>query len=132
MTSVVDLIKADHKAVEELFAKAKNCTSEPDKRHIADKICIELKKHAYAEEAVVYPHLPEDMREHALDEHDEIRSAVDGIESGQGLLDDHLKALEEAVTHHVGEEEESVLPHLEERETAILESLGKEFEEAKQ
>lgn len=131
MTSVVDLIRADHDAVEKMFEDYWEMNSHPDKRHHAEKICAELDKHANAEEEKVYQHISEDIREHSIEEHDKIREAIDMIKSGEGLLDDHMHKLEDAVKHHVAEEEDKLLPELEARGPEVLESLGAEFEEAK-
>lgn len=128
--NVVELIRADHAAVEDMFDKYHDLAA-PDKRHLAEKICDELDKHASAEEEKVYQHIDAELREHSIEEHDQIRAACEKIKSGQGDLDTHVAELEQAVTHHVQEEEENLLPQLEQRDEAVLDSLGKEFEEAK-
>jgi len=133
MTSdIVDLIRMDHKAVEELFAKVRTCHSRPDKLHLADKIAMELMKHMAAEENVVYPHLPFEMRQHAKEEHCDAREFIDRIITGVGDLDTTLESLHEAIVHHVEEEETDMIPWLcNNREHLDLDSMGVKFEEFK-
>ena len=51
----IALLKADHRAVEELFEKFEKASGDGRKRGIAEKICMELTIHAQIEEEIFYP-----------------------------------------------------------------------------
>src|ERR1044072_3294922 len=53
--SAIDLLKADHRKVEELFKKFEQLDDSAQKREIVHQICQELIVHAMLEEEIFYP-----------------------------------------------------------------------------
>ncbi|MBS0360529.1 MAG: hemerythrin domain-containing protein, partial [Proteobacteria bacterium] len=51
----IALLKADHRKVEELFAKFEKASGQKQKRQIAEQICMELAIHTKIEEDIFYP-----------------------------------------------------------------------------
>jgi DUF438 domain-containing protein len=106
------ILAADHREVEDLFAKFENASGEERKREIANKICTELKIHAMIEEEIFYPAcesaVEEDLYKEAFVEHDGakllINEIVDGA-PGEDFYDAKVKVLQEQIEHHVKEEE---------------------------
>ena len=109
----VALLKADHRAVEELFEKFENASGDGRKREIAEKICMELTIHAQIEEEIFYPacegKVEEDMLKEAYVEHDGAKVLIAEIEKGgpdDEYYDAKVKVLSEQIEHHVQEEEQ--------------------------
>lgn len=112
-TDAIALLKADHRKVEDLFAKFENAGS-GSKQAIAEQICNELKIHSMIEEEIFYPSLKgkiedEDALDEAYVEHDGakvlINDIMDGSGSGDEFYDAKVKVLQEQIEHHVKEEE---------------------------
>ena len=106
------ILAADHREVEDLFAKFENANGEERKREIANKICTELKIHAMIEEEIFYPALKgkieEDMLKEAYVEHDGAKLLINEIVDGgpgEDFYDAKVKVLQEEIEHHVKEEE---------------------------
>ena len=106
------ILAADHREVEDLFAKFENANGEERKREIANKICTELKIHAMIEEEIFYPALKgkieEDMLKEAYVEHDGAKLLINEIVDGgpgEDFYDAKVKVLQEQIEHHVKEEE---------------------------
>jgi hypothetical protein len=108
----IALLKADHRAVEELFEKYENARGDGAKQKIALKICLELTVHTHIEEEIFYPacegKIDEDDLKEAYVEHDGAKVLMAEIEAG-GPDDDYydakVKVLSEQIEHHVEEEE---------------------------
>ena len=111
-TDAIALLKADHRTVEELFAKFENASGDGRKQAIAEQICNELKIHTMIEEEIFYPALEgkieEDVLAEAHVEHDGAKVLVNDIMAG-GPDDQYYEAkvtvLQEEIEHHVKEEE---------------------------
>lgn len=127
MANVVEMIKTDHRKVESLFAQYNHSGD----HQCAMNICDEIMVHARAEEAEVYGHLPEDVQQHAEEEHQEIEDLINAIKAEADDIAALMTDLEEKVKHHVEEEETNALPTLE-RSGADLEALGEGFANAKE
>lgn len=136
MPDVVNLLKKDHRLVEQLFQRY---TTEMSSG-IAEQICAELTVHLAVEEEIVYPVLRRDveqgsgLEQEAEKEHQEAKDLIAQIErvkfEGVGEL---MKQLRESVQHHVSEEENEVLPKMQAEIAADrLEELGAKVEQAKQ
>ena len=67
-TDAIALLKADHREVEELFAKFESASGDGKKRQIAEQICTELKIHTSIEEEIFYPALEGKIEEDLLSE----------------------------------------------------------------
>lgn len=109
----VALLKADHRKVEDLFAKFEAAKADGKKRALAEQICMELTVHAKIEEDVFYPAcegaVEEDLLKEAYVEHDSAKVLIAEIEAGgpdDEFYDAKVKVLSEMIEHHVKEEEQ--------------------------
>lgn len=112
-TDAIALLKADHRTVEELFAKFESASRDGRKRRLAEQICDELKIHTMIEEEIFYPALDgkieEDMLKEAYVEHDGAKLLINDIMAGgpdDEFYDAKVKVLSEEIKHHVQEEEQ--------------------------
>ena len=109
----VALLKEDHRAVEDLFAKFENASGDRAKEKLAKQICLELTVHAQIEEEIFYPacegKVDEDLLKEAYVEHDGAKVLIgeieDGSEASDEFYDAKVKVLQEQIEHHVEEEE---------------------------
>ncbi|MFN3859618.1 MAG: hemerythrin domain-containing protein [Caulobacter sp.] len=111
----IALLKADHRAVEELFEKFETARGDGAKQRIAEKICLELKIHAQIEEEIFYPAcrgaIEDDLVDEAIVEHDGAKVLINEIEAGgpdDAFYEAKVKVLQEQIEHHVEEEEKRV------------------------
>jgi len=108
----IALLKADHRAVEELFEKFEKATASERKRKLAEEICLELSVHAEIEEEIFYPacegKVDEDLLKESYVEHDGAKVLITEIMNGgpsDEFYDAKVKVLQEEIEHHVEEEE---------------------------
>ena len=108
----VALLKADHRAVEDLFAQFAKASGDGRKEKIAQQICLELSVHAKIEEEIFYPacegKIEEDLLKEAYVEHDGAKVLIAEIlagGAGDEFYDAKVTVLQEQIAHHVGEEE---------------------------
>ena len=108
----VALLKADHRTVEDLFAKYEKASGDERKQKLADEICLELSIHAMIEEEIFYPacegKVEEDLLSEAYVEHDGAKVLIGEIQAGSPAdeyFDAKVKVLQEQIEHHVMEEE---------------------------
>ena len=111
-TDAIALLKADHREVEELFAKFENASGDGAKQKLAEQICTELKIHTMIEEEIFYPALEgkieDDTLSEAYVEHDGAKVLINDIMAGgpdDEFYDAKVKVLSEEIEHHVKEEE---------------------------
>ena len=111
----VALLKADHRKVEDLFAKFEVAKGDGKKQALAEQICMELTVHTKIEEDVFYPacegHIEEALLKEAYVEHDGAKVLIAEIEAGgagDDFYDAKVKVLSEQIAHHVEEEEKRV------------------------
>jgi hypothetical protein len=111
----IALLKADHRKVEDLFAKFESAKGEGAKRALAEQICLELTIHTQIEEDIFYPacegKVEEDLLKEAYVEHDGAKVLIAQIEAGgpdDDFYDAKVKVLSEEIEHHVEEEEKRV------------------------
>lgn len=138
MADVVELIKAQHRRIDELLEQAEQ--AEPEQvgalmRQVADL----LLPHSQAEESFVYPAI----KDYDRSEDDEVKDGVAEHHHIEGLLqellddepggpgyDGKLAALIGELRHHVEEEEQDLLPVLSEQASDDeREELGARFAE---
>ena len=108
----VALLKADHRKVEDLFAKFEAAKADGRKKALAEQICMELKIHTILEEEIFYPacegKVEEDLLSEAYVEHDSAKVLIGQIEESEPaaeFYDAKVKVLSEEIEHHVKEEE---------------------------
>lgn len=120
MESVIDVLKHDHRTVEDLFAKIEKARGSARKTKIFKTLREEFMKHAEAEEQILYPRMKEiyDLRdfsfeadeEHALAKY--LFNEIETIEAGSEVWDAKCTVLKELIEHHVEEEEDEIFPKL--------------------
>ena len=108
----LQLLAADHRKVEDLFASFERAGGAPAKEKIVKQICTELKIHAQIEEEIYYPEIRGKVEEDALDEayveHDSAKLLINELEAAEpdeSFYDAKVKVLQELIEHHVKEEE---------------------------
>src|ERR1700710_1271363 len=108
----IALLKADHRKVEDLFAKFESAKGDGRKQALAEQICMELTVHTKIEEDIFYPacegKVEEDLLKEAYVEHDSAKVLIAEIEAGgpeDDFYDAKVKVLSEMIEHHVEEEE---------------------------
>lgn len=111
----IALLKADHRAVEALFAKFESAKGPDRKQALAHEICLELSVHAKIEEDIFYPAcegaVEEDLLKEGQVEHDGAKVLIAEIEAADPddeFYDAKVKVLSEMIEHHVEEEEKRV------------------------
>lgn len=138
--NAVELLKTDHRKVQEFFDQVKATENEKQHKQLYKKIKTELETHTYIEEKVLYPALKKreqfkDMVLEALEEHLQVKTLIrnmDRLAEGNERFDAKLKVLIDNVEHHVEEEEEELFPKVEsEFSETELEELGLQLEAAK-
>lgn len=137
MPNAVEMIKADHRAVEQLFEKFQSSQD----RQIALQICEELTLHAQIEETLLYPdvraEVSEELEQEAEREHQEVKDLVGEIESlgdaDTERLTELMTKLQQSVEHHVEEEESEMLPQVEQQfGVERLNQVGEQITQMKQ
>jgi hemerythrin superfamily protein len=139
---IFSLIKADHRTVEELFAKIEKTTEHAvrTRERLYAKLREELNKHTEAEETAVYPRLKREgltdkIAFEAVEEHEVVKYLLTKLDA---LLCDRrdwtalITVLKETVAHHVKEEEHELFPLM--RKAFSREELAEmatEFEKSK-
>jgi len=138
MPDVIKLLEADHREVEDLFAKAETTTGAA-KQQVVSKIASELTLHAEVEEQIVYPAMRQaglnDLVDEAEQEHGKVKELVSRLETMDGAsdeVDSVLAELKADVQHHVEEEESEGFPKFREAvDQATLQQLATRVQEAK-
>ena len=139
MPDVIKLLEADHREVEDLFAKAES-TNGAAKQQVVTKIAAELTLHAEVEEQIVYPAMRDagldSLVDEAEQEHSMVKELVAQLESIDATtegVDSVLAELKANVEHHVHEEESEGFPRFREAvDQAELQALATRVQEAKQ
>jgi len=137
--NVIDLLKADHKKVEDLFKDFEDAESKDEKLSIIKTIIEELTVHTVAEEKLVYSHLiqgedEEEKTREAFEEHHLVQGLISDLSDFNGNeanFDAKVKVLSELIKHHVKEEELDLLPKLNDKDLD-LDELGRQFNSDKE
>ncbi|MBO0776747.1 MAG: hemerythrin domain-containing protein [Actinobacteria bacterium] len=138
----IELLKHDHRIVEQMFRDYQAAMSDRQRRGVAEILIRELSKHAALEELTVYPfagqHLPDgavDVDEH-LREHMAVKktlAALDRLPEGSAAEADLVAELQREVSQHVQEEEGVFFPALRGAVSQeALAELGQQLDRAKQ
>ena len=112
-SNAIELLKADHRQVEEWFEEFEKARVGDRKQKLASQICEALTIHTTIEEEIFYPAFyeatdEEELHNEAQVEHDGAKYLIKKIESSgpdDDLFDAQLKVLSEMIKHHVHEEE---------------------------
>ena len=138
--SALELLKQDHREVEEWFDEY-NELKEDDNRKgsLAEKICLALKVHAQIEEEIFYPQACEatkdnDLIDEAAVEHATVKhliGEIEGMEVDEELYDAKIRVPGEMVKHHIKEEEKELFPELVSAKM-VLDAVDKELAKRKE
>jgi hypothetical protein len=108
----LQLLAADHRKVEGLFAEFEQARGAAAKEKLVRRICTELKIHTQIEEEIYYPAIRGKVEEDALDEayveHDSAKLLVNELEAAEpdeSYYDAKVQVLSELIEHHVKEED---------------------------
>jgi hemerythrin superfamily protein len=108
----LQLLTADHRKVEGLFADFEKATGAAAKEKLVRQICTELKVHTQIEEEIYYPAIRGKVEEADLNEayveHDSAKLMINELEAAEpdeAYYDAKVKVLSELIEHHVKEEE---------------------------
>jgi len=132
----LEMLSADHRKVERLFAEYERMKEQEDESRVAlaQRICTELTIHMQVEEDLFYPWLREnmddtDMVAEALVEHASAKQLISEIMAAGAAdepYDAKVKVLSEYIKHHVKEEENEIFPEVA-SESEELDELGQEL-----
>jgi hemerythrin-like domain-containing protein len=134
-----NLLKADHRKVEELFEQLESASGQA-KMRVFEQIKTELDLHTHIEEKIFYPALEKPKQTHdltleAYEEHDVVKKLLQELSRARTANEEweaKAKVLQENVEHHVEEEEGELFPKA---EAALseeqIETLGEQMEAEK-
>jgi len=137
----VALLKQDHDEVKAMFEQyqALGDRAFVAKQKLAEKICLELTRHAMAEEEIFYPAVradaedAEDLVDEATVEHasaKELIAQIHSMDPHDDLYDAKVKVLGEYIDHHVQEEENQMFPQAKDSGIDLME-LGQQIQARK-
>lgn len=142
-TSAIELLKADHEQVRQLFdkfeAQVQARTESRDKQQLVEQICSMLSVHTQMEEELLYPAARSAIKQPELVDEASVEHAsakdlitqIQGMSRSDPMYDATVKVLGEYVKHHVSEEEGEMFPQLQESGVDINE-LGRRLAARKQ
>jgi hemerythrin superfamily protein len=116
--NAIALLKADHKAVDALFADYAQTRSASKKKTLVQQICTALSVHAQVEEEIFYPAFKAALKDKALVPEAIVEQAtmkaligqIEGVEPDGEMFDAKVMVLCEYVKHHVKEEHTEMFP----------------------
>ncbi len=140
--NAIDLMKKDHRKVEDLFKQIEDTTERAEKTRteLFAKIKLELDAHAHMEEEVFYPatdeaELTHELTLEAYEEHNVVKELLTQLEAEPKDTEEWMAkctVMMENVKHHVEEEEKELFPKVKKvMSNAELEDLGLEMEAVK-
>lgn len=137
----IQLLKQDHRTVEDLFEEFEEAKRPADKSAIAKEICMELTIHTMIEEEIFYPGVKEAIDEEIYNEahveHDGAKVLIAEILAAgpsDEFYDARVKVLSEMIKHHVKEEEQpdGMFAQAKKAKGVDFEDLGQRMEERKE
>lgn len=137
----IEMLKADHQKVRNLFQQYTAAGDQNAKRQIAEQVFVELETHAQLEEMAFYPAFEEEaddegkqLVEEARQEHQEVKDLIAELRDcdADHEFDTKFRQLMENVEHHVQEEEAEMFPQAAEVLAARDEELVEDMQEIKQ
>jgi DNA-binding MurR/RpiR family transcriptional regulator len=137
----IELLKHDHRIVEQLFADYETAKSDTQRRGVVEILIRELSKHAALEELTVYPFAKRLLPEQAADVDDHLAqhmavkrtlAALDQLAAGAPEEKRLVSELQEEIAEHVTEEEGQFMPALRNAvDQQALAELGAQLRKAK-
>ena len=136
----IEMLKADHQRVRDLFQQYQAARDFPTKRHIAELVFLELETHAQLEEMVFYPAVEaeteeegQELVEDAREEHQEVKALIAALRrTEEGEFDRQFQFLMTQVEYHVQEEEDAMFPLAEAALAEDTAELADDMQAAKQ
>jgi hemerythrin superfamily protein len=136
--NAIDLLTADHEAVEALFQEVE-ASDESEHPAIFEQIKNALEAHAHLEETIFYPSLQEEgsdelieLTSEAIQEHMQMKNSLGELSVSAAdptKFEPLLEKLIEDVRHHVEEEEGEIFPMVEDEfDTATIEEWGEQMQ----
>jgi hypothetical protein len=112
--SAIEMLKQDHRKVEQLFEQFEQADDEQQKEQLAAQICAELIVHTRLEEELFYPACREagvddEKMDESQVEHDGAKMLINDLleaDSDTPYFEAKVSVLKEMIKHHVEEEEE--------------------------
>lgn len=138
--NAIELLKQDHRKVEELFKQADQTEDAGKKLQLFEQIKTELETHTHIEETIFYPKLKEydELKDIVLEGIEEHHQAKIFLRELSNLMEDSekfepkFKVLQEDIEHHVEEEEGEMFPKVKKVfDSTELEQLGAQLEAEK-
>jgi len=140
--NAIELLKADHEKVSEIFEKLEDTTESDEKTRteLFTKLKQELDLHAHVEETIFYPVLKKaeetrDITMEGIQEHHVVKvllGELNSMKAGSEVWTAKLKVLQENVEHHVEEEEDDMFKSARQvLSKERLEELGAQMEQEK-
>jgi len=138
MPDAIQMLREDHRKVQQLFEDFQNAEDAASQRQIAQTAIADLELHATLEEEIFYPAAMEqvddaDMINEAREEHHVVRLLANELKKMRGS-EERFKAkftvMAESVKHHIEEEEGEMFPQLEGKLDG--EEIGQRLEERRQ
>ena len=115
--NAIDLLKSQHREVEELFAEFEKARQASKKAALAQTICDKLAVHASIEEQHFYPAVKnkktEDILLESLEEHLAAKRLIKDLldlSPSDETFEAKVTVLKEEIEHHVKEEEHELFP----------------------
>ncbi|HYI35574.1 MAG TPA: hemerythrin domain-containing protein [Thermoleophilaceae bacterium] len=122
---VIEVLEHDHREVEQMFGEletlrgASTDEAKSRRKHVTEKVTIELVRHSVAEEVLVYPRVENEVSaeeaEHARKEHAEAEETLQRLEkldADSPSFDDELATLMAEIRHHIEDEEDQMFRHM--------------------
>lgn len=131
----VDLLKSQHREVEDLFEEFADATGNQKKRAIFEQIADKLAVHAGIEEKDFYPSVKaeetEDLLLESLEEHLAAKRVIADLlamDPSDETFEAKVTVLQEQIEHHVEEEEEELFPKVRKLfDSEVLQALAQQM-----
>ena len=138
----VEMLKDDHRNVEQLFSQYRQASDDHDKQQLADTILKEIEVHSKLEEQVFYPAVHnkaegqlQQVLRHSQEEHaavDQLIAELKAIGSLDARFEATFQQLMQKVQEHVQDEELRMLPEAQTRLGSDADSLAQQMQQKKQ
>ena len=138
--TAIEMLKAEHRQVKQLFQQYERAKSRLTKQAIAAQACATLEMHTYLEETIFYPvfEYAADTAEaiyveEAFQEHQAVKDLLEELEdTANAEFDAIFRALRTRIEAHMQDEEQRMFPKAEEILAEHMEKLTEAMRRCKQ